>query len=103
MLLEAPLKARYFIVAKRVPRQVPPLNTPLYITLTMILYENIKPIEHVLLHLICTLSHLMCECKHCKLCKVIFILMNTLTLLVSLSLQKTDFRQFLIIKRRHTG
>ena len=28
-----------------------PLNTPLYITLTMILYENIvKPIGHVLLH-----------------------------------------------------
>jgi len=27
-----------------------PLNTPLYITLTMILWENMKPIEHVLLH-----------------------------------------------------
>ena len=34
------------------------LNTPLYISLTMILYENIKPIEHVLLHPICVLSHL---------------------------------------------
>ena len=42
-----------------------PLNTPLYITLTMILYENMKPIEHVLLHPICVLSHLMCACKHC--------------------------------------
>jgi len=39
--------------------------TPLYITLTMILYENMKPIELVLLHPICVLSHLMCECKHC--------------------------------------
>jgi len=26
----------------------------------MILYENMKPIEHVLLHPICILSHLMC-------------------------------------------
>jgi len=43
-----------------------PLNTPLYITLTMILYENMKPIEHVLLHPICVLSHLMCACKHCN-------------------------------------
>jgi len=43
-----------------------PLNTPLYTTLTMILYENRKPIEHVLLHPICVLSHLMCACKHCN-------------------------------------
>jgi len=43
-----------------------PLNTPLCITLTIISYENMKPIEHVLLHLICVLSHLMCECKHCN-------------------------------------
>jgi len=41
------------------------LNTPLYITLTMILHENMKPIEHVLLHPIHIglLSHLMCACK----------------------------------------
>jgi len=38
--------------------------TPLYITLTMILYENMKPIELVLLHSMCVLSHLMCACKH---------------------------------------
>jgi len=37
------------------------LNTPLYMTLTMILYENMKPIEEVL-HPICVLSHLMCAC-----------------------------------------
>jgi len=42
-----------------------PSNTPLYITLTMILYENMKPIEHVLLHPICVHSHLMCACNHC--------------------------------------
>ena len=62
-----------------------PLNTPLYITLTMILYENMKPFEHVLLHPICALSHPMCACKHCK---VSFILLNTLKLLMSLPLQK---------------
>jgi len=43
-----------------------PLNTPLYITLTMILCENMKPVEHVLLHPICVLPHLMCACKHCN-------------------------------------
>jgi len=36
----------------------------------MISYEEMKPIEHVLLHPICVFSHLMCACKHCnvKLC-----------------------------------
>jgi len=43
-----------------------PLTTPLYITLTMILYENMKPIEHVLRHPICVLSHLMCVWKRCN-------------------------------------
>ena len=43
-----------------------PLNTPLYITLAMILCENTKPIEHALLHSICVLSHLLCSCKHCN-------------------------------------
>jgi len=32
----------------------------------MVLYENMKSIEHVLLHHICVLSHLMCACKHCN-------------------------------------
>ena len=43
-----------------------PLTTPLYITLTMVLYENMKPIEHVLRHPICVLSHLMCVWKRCN-------------------------------------
>ena len=34
-----------------------------------------KPIEHVLLHPVCALSHLMCVCKHCK---IIFILLYTI-------------------------
>ena len=40
-----------------------PLNTSLHVTLTMMLCENMKPIDHVLLHPICVLSHLMCACK----------------------------------------
>jgi len=41
------------------------LITPLYMTLTMILYENMKLIEHVVLHPICVL-YLMCTCKQCN-------------------------------------
>jgi len=42
-----------------------PKNTTVY-NLTMILDKNMKPIEHVLLHPICVLSHLMPACKHCN-------------------------------------
>jgi len=31
----------------------------------MVLYENMKPIEPVLVHSICVLSYLMFACKHC--------------------------------------
>jgi len=54
----------------------------------MTLYEDMKPIEHVLLHPICVLSHLKCACKHKY--KVVFILLNTLKLLMNLSLQKAQ-------------
>jgi len=33
----------------------------------MILYEDVKSIEHVLLHSISALSQLMCACKHCQI------------------------------------
>ena len=56
----------HITVAKGGPRQVSPWNTPLYITLKMILYENMKQIKHVLLHPIWVLSHLICACKHCN-------------------------------------
>jgi len=58
----------HITVAKRGPRQVPrlPTHASLYITLTIIIYENMKPIERGLLHPICVLSHLMCACKHCN-------------------------------------
>jgi len=47
-----------------------------------------KPIEHVLFHPKCVLSHLMCACKHCNKYKGIFILLNTSKLLMTLALQK---------------
>jgi len=50
----------------------------------MIVYEDMKPIEHVLLYPICVLSHLMCACKHCN---INLIWLNTLKLLINLSLQ----------------
>jgi len=42
-------------------------NNIIRITTTMTLYEDMKPIEHVLHHPICVLSHLMCVCKHCNI------------------------------------
>jgi len=36
------------------------------LTMTMVLYENMKLIEHVLLHPIGVLSHLMCAGKDCN-------------------------------------
>jgi len=42
-------------------------NIIIYTTPTMILYEDMKPIEYVVLHPICVLSHLMCVCKHCNI------------------------------------
>ena len=42
-------------------------NKIIYVTPTMILYEDVKPLERVLVHPICVLSHLMCACKHCNI------------------------------------
>jgi len=39
----------------------------MYITPTMILYEDMKAIAHVLHHPMRILSHLMCTCKHCSI------------------------------------
>ena len=72
--------------------RLPSLEHTTVYNLTMILYDNVKPIEHVLLHPICVLSHLMCACKHCNVKFGLYIteLLNTLKLLMSLSLQKTQ-------------
>ena len=42
-------------------------NNIIYITPRMTLYEDVKPIAHVLLHRICVVSHLICACKHCNI------------------------------------
>jgi len=82
------------------------LNTPLYIILIMILYENMKPIEHVLVQTIRFLSHLMYAWKH----KDIFVLVNTLKFLINLvevadefiTSKDTDSTRFFIIKPTHS-
>jgi len=38
----------------------------------MIYIEDMKLIEHVLLHPICVLSHLMCAWKHCSITFIIY-------------------------------
>jgi len=79
-------------------------NNITYITPTMILYEDMKPTEDVLHHLICVLSHLICTCKHSNIkSSLFFILLNTLKLLQNLSVQKADLTRFFIIKPRHPG
>ena len=47
-------------------------------------YYKKKSTEHVRRHPLCVLSHLMCACKH------ILMLLNTLKLLMNLSLKKTQ-------------
>jgi len=54
----------------------------------MILSDDMKPSEHVLLHPIRILSHLMCACKHWN---IKLPLLNTLKFLINLSLQKRRF------------
>jgi len=39
-------------------------NNIIYITPIMILYEDLKPIEHFLVHPICVFSYMMCAWKH---------------------------------------
>jgi len=81
-----------------------PLNTPLYITLTMIVYENMKPIEHVLLHLICILSHLMCACKHCNIkLSTVYIIEHIEDADEFITSKKIDLRRNFIIKPWHPG
>jgi len=67
----------------------------------MVLSEDMKLIGHVLLHPISVLSPDVCMQTLCY--KVIFILLNTLKLLMSISLQKTDLTLVFIMKPRHSG
>jgi len=66
----------------------------------MILYKNMNPIEHVLLHPIWVLSHLMCECKHCNINLSSYYWTYWSCWLIY-HLKKTDLTRFFIIKPRH--
>ena len=79
-----------------------PLNIPRYITLTMVLYENMKPIEHVLRHPICELSHLMCSCKHCNIQLSLYYWTHW-NFLWTYHFKNTDLTRFFIIKPRYPG
>jgi len=80
------------------------LKTPLYITLTMILYENMKPIEHVLLHRICVRSHLMCALNTANAKLSLYCIIEHIEVADEFITSKNvDFTRFFIIKPRHTG
>jgi len=57
------------------------------VTPAMILCEDMKTIEHVLLNPICVLPHLMRACKHCNLKLLLF---DTSKFLMNISLEKTQ-------------
>jgi len=80
-----------------------PLNTPLYIIMKMTLYENMKPTEHVLLHPICVLSHLMCACKHCNVKLSSYCIEHNEVADEFITSKNTDFTRFFIIKPIHPG
>jgi len=113
LLLGAPLKAEYWIMmwvgnyymsglrTKEASASLP-LNIPRYITLTMVLYENMKPIEHVLRHPICELSHLMCSCKHCNIQLSLYYWTHW-NFLWTYHFKNTDLTRFFIIKPRYPG
>jgi len=68
----------------------------------MILNENMKPIEHVLLHPVCVFSHMTCACKHCNV-KLSLYYWTHWSCWRVYHFKKTDFTRFFIIKPRHTG
>jgi len=69
----------------------------------MILCEDVKPIEHVLLHPICVLSHLMCACKHCSIKLYLYYIEHIGVADEFITSKQTDLTQFFIIKPRHPG
>jgi len=69
----------------------------------MILYENMKPIEHVLLHPICVLSHLMCTRKHCDVKSYLYIIKHIEVAGEFITSKNTDLMRFSIIRPRHPG
>jgi len=68
----------------------------------MILYEVMKPIEHVLFHPICVLSHLMSACKHCNI-KLSLYIEHIEVADEFITSKNPDLTRFFIIKPRHPG
>ena len=62
----------------------------------MILFENTKPIEHVLLHRICILSHLKCACKHSN--ENLYTIEHIEVVDEVITSENTDLTGFFIIK-----
>jgi len=73
------------------------------ITPTMTFCEVMNPIEHVLLHPICVLSHLMCACKHCNIKLTLYCWTHWSCWWIYHFKKKTDLTRFFIIKPRHLG
>jgi len=80
----------------------PEARASLHETLTMILYENMKAIEHVLLDPICVLSHLMCAYKHCNI-KLSLYYWTHWSCWWIYHFKNTGLTRFFIITPRHTG
>jgi len=66
----------------------------------MILFEDMKPIEHVLLHPICVRSHLMWACKHYSITIIIEHIEVADEFITS---ENPDITRDFIIKPRHPG
>jgi len=80
----------------------------IYITSKMLLYEVMKPIEHVLLYWICVLSHLMCPHKHYNIKlsasqSYLYVIEHIEVVDEFVTQKKTDLTQCFIIKSRHPG
>jgi len=95
-------KAPYMGGPRQVPRLPSPLSTPLHITLAIISDGNMEPIEKVLLHPMCVLSHLMCACKHCNV-KLSLYYWTHWSCWWIYHFKHTDITRFFIIQTRHPG
>jgi len=71
----------------------------------MILYEDVKPIEHVLLHPLCVglLSLLMSACKRCNIQLSLYYIEHIEVADAFITSKNPDLTRCFIIKRRHTS
>ena len=79
-----------------------PLNTPLYITLTMILYENMKPIEHFCF-IRCAYFLTWCAHGNTVMQSYLYIIKHIEVADEFIASKNTDLTRFFIIKPRQPG